>query len=170
MDGFYPVRAIPFFFGALWKNGAAGMVDDADFEFAVWTGGRDVVLLDEGCEHAALDEVFTGRDVADPWPAATVCGCAFDGAGEGIFIAGVGGCDLRNVIAPAAYFVGHGLFADATAFRARKRTAVGEDAFPACHLGLPDIVGDVGEVFPVEFEDGIFGHAGIAPRGLTGKL
>ena len=48
------------------------MVDDADFEFAIWAGGGNAVFPDEGRNHAPLDKIFVGIDMADERLAVTV--------------------------------------------------------------------------------------------------
>lgn len=134
------------------------MVEDAHLELAIGAGGGDVVLFDEGCEHAALDEIFAGWDMADPGFAGAVRGCSFDGAGEGVFVARVCGGEFGDAVGLVSDFEGHGLFADATALSLGQGSAIGEDLRPAGHLGLPDVVGDVGEIFPVEVENGESWH------------
>jgi hypothetical protein len=63
-------------------NRSSGMVDDADFEFAIWAGGGNAVFLDECRNHVPLDKIFLGIDMADERLAVTVLRRPFDGASK----------------------------------------------------------------------------------------
>jgi hypothetical protein len=69
----------PRFHRFLWTDWAFGMVDDTDFEFAIWAGGGNAVFPDKGRNHAPLDKVFVGIDVADERLAAAVLRGPFEG-------------------------------------------------------------------------------------------
>jgi hypothetical protein len=129
------------------------VVDDEDFEPAVRASGGDIVLLDEGTNHSALDLVLAARDMPHPRFPGSPAGGTLKCAGEGVFVpvfvdAG------RDAISLRVHFVGHCLSANPAAFRFGQRTAISEDAFPASHLGVPDVVGDVGKFLPIEDEYG----------------
>ena len=140
----------------LWLLGtyrASRMVDDADFESAVWAGGRNPVFPNESCDHAPLGHSSLRWDMADPWLAMAVLGRTLHGAGKGIFVAVVGSCEFWDVITLAVDFVGHGMFTDTAAFGFRKRTTIGKHFLPTGHLGLPDVIRNVGKFLPIEFKD-----------------